>query len=621
MIDIEYTLKGEKIRIHAVEDTGDLIPFFRFTATNPVMGFDTETTGLDWWNWGNGFHCRLAQFGNRSEAYVLPVERGTKFASAARIALRDSERVITHNGASFDAHVAEVALGIPMEQLSPKIIDTKPTSHLVDPRAVKEGGPGAKLEELIKFYIDAGAAEEVKGSMTALAKKYKVKKEEIWSLVDLFDKDFLLYAGMDPVWAFRLFDILYHKIPSRSMQKGLFAWEHRTAYVTSLMERTGYAHDLEYAERECVNLTNQQREWESKAQTLGVENVNSNQQIIDRLTVLGYKLTKKTKKGNISVDDDVLTSIAHPLTEAIVNAKKAGKWRKTWFESAIKGRDKNGRVHCSINSCQARTARMTITGAIPAQTLPAGDPYVRHEFLADAAVLGENGEVLEEEHVSCSIDFSNMELRVMAAASGDPVMLDAFNRGIDLHNITAIAAFGPMPEGMTKHPKRKAGKGTNFAVGFGGGWKAVTDGFGVPEPDAKKAVEAFWGTYKGVKRFADQLQRQAIRTGHIYTATGRRIPVDKTRPYAALNYYIQSSARDITVRALLELHKAGYTPWMRLVIHDEIVFSFPKSRAEELAAKAAEIMTFTFKGLVIPAEVEIGARSWGSVLEAENSKH
>ncbi|MGJ3559595.1 hypothetical protein ACR6C2_16610 [Streptomyces sp. INA 01156] len=72
---------------------------------------------------------------------------------------------------------------------------------------------------------------------------------------------------------------------------------------------------------------------------------------------------------------------------------------------------------------------------------------------------------------------------------------------------------------------------------------------------------------------------------------------------------------------MINLHAAGYTSWMRLPVHDEIVFSFPKERAKELTEKAARIMEFTFKGLLIPAEGEIGDRSWGSVLDLEDSKH
>ncbi|MCZ4119012.1 DNA polymerase [Streptomyces sp. H39-S7] len=608
MIDLECKIKNQIVKIHVCETTWDLGPFIDFVETNPVMGFDTETTGLDWWNADRGFRIRLAQFGNATEAWVLPVEINPEFGEAVKWALRYAQRLVAHNG-TFDQHVVESTLGVTLEELAPKMLDTKISAHLVDPRQVKEAGPGLKLEELVKFYIDRTLAEEVKGSMTKIAKRYKVKKEEIWPTVETFDREYLLYAGMDPIFAFRLFRITFPKIPARSRQRGLFAWEHRLAHVTARMERAGYLVDVEYVEARIAELKIEESKWMAVVRSFGIELLGSGAQIVEAFAREGIRLTEKTAKGVIKTGEEILAKIDHPLADAILKAKSATKKRKTWFENIINGMDSQNRIHPSVNPLQARTARWTINGSLAAQTLPAGTGYVRSSCLA------------EIEHVSASIDFGNMELRVLAAASGDPTMLDAFYHDKDLHNLTAIAAFGPMPEGVEKHPKRKAGKGTNFTVCFGGGWNAVSTQWDIPEDDAKKAVKAFWEAYPGTKTLSNRLMDEARRTGYIYTATGRRLPVDKDRPYAALNYYIQSSARDITARAVLLLDAAGFTPHMRLVIHDEIVFSFPKERAAELTEQAAQIMEFTFKGLLVPADGEIGKRSWGSILDLEESKH
>ncbi|MGW1867920.1 DNA polymerase [Streptomyces mauvecolor] len=581
-------------------ETEDDLPDFRsfILANQQLLAHDCETTGLDWWNANLGFRARLWQFGTDREAFVVPVEKGEAFEDAVRWALRTAHRLIAHNG-TYDLHVAEQCLGIPMEELAPKSWDTKLFAHLVDPRAVKEAGPGLKLEELTKHYICEAIAAEVKGSMAAIAAELKVKKDEVWPLVPIDHHGYLLYAGMDPILAFRLYKILKSKVPIRSWKRGLVSWEHRLAHITAKIERTGYLLDRQYAEAEAAELDRQHAKWEEVARREGVDNVNANAQIIAALQERGIKLTKVTKKGNLSVDDEVLSAASIPLTEAIIQAKKAKKWKATWFDRAIQSQDAEGRVHASINSCQARTARMTISGAVPAQTLPAGDSYVRHCFLAEPG------------HVTVSSDYGNMELRVLAAFSGDPTMLDAFHRDLDLHQITADAA------GV----ERKAGKGVNFTVVFGGGWKAVVEQYGVSEVEAKRAVKAFWETYPGVKRLAERLQREARRTGYIYTGTGRRIPVDPARIYAALNYFIQSTSRDITARALIELDRHGYTEFVRLPIHDELIFSFPRERAAELAEKTARIMEMTVRGLLVPVDAEIGEQSWGSVLDLEASKH
>ncbi|MFI9202608.1 DNA polymerase [Streptomyces sp. NPDC053048] len=598
MRHIPYRIKGQPISIRVVEDERDLSEFSEWISRQRIVGFDTETTGLDWWNAGRGFYLRLAQFGTGDEAFVIPVEKGLVFAQAVRTALQRLEGLIAHNG-TYDLHVVEQCLGIPMEDLAPKMWDTKILAHLVDPRAVKEQGPGLKLEELTKFYICEKTAEEVKGSIRELAQRYKTTKDKIWALVSLQDKDFNRYAGMDPILAFRLFQILYRLIPARSKIHGLIGWEHRLAHVTAKLERTGYLLDVAYAEKRCAELIADQEHWEAVAQSFGVENPNSNKQLAEAFLSMGIKLTKRTPKGELAMDDAVLVSLQHPLAEAVIKSRKAGKWRKTWFESALNSRDADNRVHASINTVGARTARMSISGAVPAQTYPSGSGYVRHMWLA------------EEGHVSATIDYANMELRYSAATSRDHTMLNAFQKGLDLHQITAGAA------GVA----RKIGKMANFLTVYGGGWKALRVQAGVDEETARKTLKAFNETYPGVGAFSKRLADEARKTGYVYTATGRRLPVDKGRWYAALNYYVQSGSRDITARALLELDEAGFTPYMRLPIHDEIVFSFPEKQAAGMAHEAARLMEFTVNGLLIPADAEIGQRSWGSVLELEASKH
>ncbi|WP_338781780.1 DNA polymerase [Streptomyces sp. DG1A-41] len=602
MIELGYALKGQPVTICVVEHERDLPAFEEFISRHRILGFDTETTGLDWW--AEGFRCRLAQFGTGAETWVIPVELGPAFAEAVRRALRRLEWLVCHNG-TFDLHVVEQTLGIPLEELAPKMWDTAKLAHLVDPRAVKERGPGLKLEELTKFYICEKTADEVKGSMTAIAKKYKTTKEKIWKLVELLDRDYLLYAGMDPALAFRLFQILYRLVPARSRAQGLIGWEHRLAHVTAKMERAGYLIDVGYAEMRCEELQYEQEKWETVAKTFGVENPNSSQQLIEVFQSLGVKLTKRTKpsknhpNGQLAMDDDVLSGLKHPLADAVIKSRKAGKWRKTWFERALNGRGPDNRVHASVNSLQARTSRMSISGSIPAQTFPSGDGYVRHMFLAD------------EGHVSCSIDFGNMELRYLAAFSRDPTMLDAFLNGRDLHQITADAAGVP----------RKIGKMANFLTVYGGGWAALMEQAHIDEETARKVLDAFARTYPGVGQFGRRLADEAKRTGYVYTATGRRLPVDPGKWFRALNYFIQGGSRDVTARALLKLDAAGFTPYMRLPIHDEIVFSFPEKEAPEMAREAAKLMEFPVQGLLIPADAEIGGRSWGSVLELEESKH
>src|SRR5690606_13678302 len=186
------------------------------------------------------------------------------------------------------------------------------------------------------------------------------------------------------------------------------------------------------------------------AQAYGCENVNSTEQVADVLEARGVKITGRTPSGKRKVDKHLLGQLkkeGDPFATAVVEAKKARKWRETWVDKFLNSRDANDRCHAHIRSLRARTARMSITG-IPAQTLPSGDWLIRRCFLSD------EGQVL------ASIDYKAQELRVLAALSGDRTMREAFEKELDLHLITARAAFG---DHITENdPERKYGKTANF---------------------------------------------------------------------------------------------------------------------------------------------------------------
>lgn len=105
--------------------------------------------------------------------------------------------------------------------------------------------------------------------------------------------------------------------------------------------------------------------------------------------------------------------------------------------------------------------------------------------------------------------------------------------------------------------------------------------------------------------------------GYITTPTGRVLPVDENRPYAALNYMVQSSSRDITAGGLIRLHDAGFTPYLRLPIHDEVLVSIPEAKAAWGAKEIGRLMSTTFSGVYIGTDPEVGGKSWGSLYGAD----
>jgi DNA polymerase I-like protein with 3'-5' exonuclease and polymerase domains len=584
-----HEVAGEPVVINVVETEEDLDGFRDFVRGNTrFLGLDSETTGLDIYS--DKFRIRLVQFGTPWEAWVVPVELGGRFSEEVRWALGVVDGFVLHN-ASYDLQVFEQTLGVPMEELWPKVTDTKILAHLVDPRMFKEGGAGHSLEEATRHYIDAAIADNVKTLMADLAKAHKTTKANVWKKVTLDDPHYQLYSGMDPILACRLLRKLIPLVPSAS--SGLISYEHKLAEVCSMMERTGFLLDVEYSKELSSKLRYDESVNNEKALMLGCDNVNSRALVASTLEGRGVKIMGRTPSGELQVDDALLSKLAEAGDEfahAVIEAKRAGKWRKTWVQKFIDLADSNDRCHASINPLQARTARMSITG-IPAQTLPAGDWMVRRCFLAD------------EGHKIASVDYMTQELRVLAYLSKDQTMVDAFKVNADLHQITADAA------GVD----RKVGKAANFLTVYGGGPAKLADSAGIHFTVAKRTLDAFAATYPGVQQLSNKLQREAAESGYVITPKGRRLPVDPTRAYSALNYVIQSTSRDVTGDALVRLHEAGFTPYLRLPIHDEVLASVPAGKAEWGANQIADIMREQMGPVNIGTEPNVGGRSWGSL--------
>lgn len=609
---MKYRVQGEEVTIYRVETEDDLGPFRDFVRANlRALACDSETTSL--FMYAPGFRTRLVQFGTPNEAWVVPVEHGGRFKEEARRALLDVKRLVFHNG-MFDLQVFDRDFGLRLEDMWPKVLDTQILAKLIDPRAKEKGGIGNKLEELIEHYIDPEIAENVKGLMTVLAKKYKTTKAKVFEKIDLDDPEYNLYAGMDVIAAARLSKILHRQIPASAKKpvefdgysfKNLAEFEHKVAEICSYMERTGFLLDVEYSEGLSKRLLDEEQHWREVAAKFGVENVNSIDQVAEGLQRSGVKLTERTASGKFKVDKNILDDLikqGNELAKAVKEAKKAGKWRTTWVDTFLETRDENDRCHPNINTLQARTGRMSITG-IPAQTLPSGDWMIRRCFVADPGM------------VMASVDYMAQELRVLAALSKDKVMIKAFKENADLHLLTARAAFG---DHITKDdPERKYAKTVNFGRVYGGGARTVATQTGLDLETAKKVVDGFDRAYPGVTRYSRKLQEMAKDWGCVITATGRRLPVDPSRAYSALNYMVQSTSRDVTCRGLIRLHGAGFTPYLRLPIHDEVLAVVPEKKAKWGAERIGQLMAEQMGPVWIGTEPEVGGRSWGSLYGAD----
>jgi DNA polymerase-1 len=609
-----HTIAGETVTVFVPEDREDLLVFLdwaKHSAQAGPLALDTETTGLD--IFADHYRLRTVQFGTRDTAFVIHWERGGLFQEAALTVLRNAHRFLIHN-AAFDWLVLDRHAGIPLESLAPRTIDTKILASLVDPRQAMEGGIGTGLKPLSAYYLDP-SAPDTQGDLTAVFRSLKLTKETGWAGIPLNHPIYNLYAGLDVILGSRIAPVLVAELDRLGVRDALRQYEHEIARLCTVMQRKGMVLDVEFTRELDATLAAEAEEFAGVAARYGVENVNSTKMIAEALQGMGEELREKTASGAVKVDKAVLLRLAdrdlqwnplgvrtpNPLAMAVLRSKRAGKWRTAYAATFLETVDSDGRVHPFINSLQARTGRMSITR--PAlQTLPSSDQMIRRCLLAD------------EGHVMVSTDFAAVEMRVLAALADVKRMKEAIRAGEDLHDFTARLVFGP---NFTK-AHRKLAKGIGFGKVYGGGAATIQRQTGAPMAEVQQALAAYDRVYPEIKRASSRWQREAFQTGMVHvSATGRRLPLDRDRTYAVVNYACQSAARDVLGQAMLNMEEAGLLDYMRLPIHDEVLASVPAADASEIAAAIERCMTFDLFDVPIAAEAEIGLRSWGSLYGAD----
>jgi DNA polymerase-1 len=439
-----------------------------------------------------------------------------------------------------------------------------------------------------------------------------------WAGIPLDHPTYSLYAGLDVILTARLLPCLVAELDRLGVRDRLIRYEHEIARICAHMQRRGIVLDSDYVETLTTVLREDEARYSDVAASYGVANVNSTRQIAEALIAMGESLTETTDSGATKVDKAVLLGLAdldrdwkplgtrdpNPLAEAVLRSKRAGKWCTTYADTFAETADADGRIHPFINSMQARTGRMSITR--PAlQTLPSSDWMIRR------AMLAEPGEVW------FSVDFQAIEMRVLAALADVKRMREGFQSGgadFDIHMYTAQLIKGL--DATAKH--RKIFKGAGFGKVYGGGVGTVARQTGADEDEIRRAFAEYDRVFPEIKRASARWQREAYQTGMVHVSvTGRRLPLDRHRAYAVVNYACQSAARDCLGQALINMEDAGLLEYLRLPIHDEVVGSVPQVEAAEIVKAIEDCMTFDLFGVPIVAGGEIGGRSWGSLYGAD----
>ena len=611
-----HSLGGSDVTIRFPESRRDVFGFQDFLAQgDKVLGLDTETTSLDVYS--RPFRTRLVQIGNAEEAWVL---RADLFAKEIVRALRQ-ERFWTVHNAAFDLQVLDRSLGVKIEDLGSRVFDTRIFAHLLDPRQRHEGGAGLSLKELSEIYVDPTAPDTQKGLHEVFRKEYRATKVTGWALIDVDHPLYVRYAGLDPILARRLFDEISPLVRDLGLDH-LSQFEHHLQVLLAMMQRKGMRLDVPYTERLVVDLTEEAEAEAKRAARYGVANVNSTQQVAAALVAMGEDLTETTDSGALKVAKEVLLPLAdldrdwnrieardpNPLADAVLRSKRAGKWRESYAQAFLDLRDADDRVHPFIGGLQARTARMSVSR--PAfQQLPSGDWKIRRAIIADPG------------YTIGGIDYQAVEMRVLAALADVRVMKEAIARGEDLHAFTAALVEGYTLEDFValldaKDPWAKRRRGLFKTVGFGkvygGGAVTLARQSGADVQGVRDAIAAYDRTYPEIKRYGKRLQGRAeFGKKEVVTPSGRHLPLDRDRLYAATNYVVQSTARDLLAQAIVDVFDAGLGDYLLLPVHDELITQAPTAEAEEVNREIGRLMESDFMGVRIESDVEVYGPSWG----------
>jgi DNA polymerase I len=336
--------------------------------------------------------------------------------------------------------------------------------------------------------------------------------------------------------------------------------------------------------------------------------------LFEKLKLPGGKKLKKS--GQYSTEASVLETLAekYDLPRKIMDYRTRAKLKSTYVDALPKYIDpKTGRVHTSFNQTVARTGRLSSSNP-NLQNIPIGEEFglrIRSAFVPDRGWL------------LIAADYSQIELRVLAHMSGDPLLIEAFTRGEDIHARTAQEIFG-VPPGLQNHEHRRMAKAINYGVIYGLSSFGLAARTGSSKTEAQQYIDAYFKRYDGVRAYLEARIEEARTTERVRTLFGRMRPIPEINSQdtmarnraerEAMNTPLQGTAADLLKLAMVKTHerlkREKLKTRMILTVHDELVFESPEAEADS----AREIIQAEMEGvysLRVPLKVDVGTgKNW-----------
>ncbi|MFC1574114.1 DNA polymerase I [Candidatus Latescibacterota bacterium] len=483
--------------------------------------------------------------------------------------------------------------------LSPFEFDTMLAAYLIEP-----GIRGYGLAKLSEQYLNRGMQ-----SITELIGKGKNQR----SFAEVDIESAARYSGDDADVTLQLRNIFAPRLEKDGLS-GLFNdVEMPLMEVLMDMEMRGVCLDVPFLKSMSGNLARDMLSFEQKIYDIAGEefNINSTKQLGHILfDTIGLKPLRKSKTG-YSTDVDVLKKLAnkHELPALVLEYRQLKKLKSTYVDALpAMINPETGRVHTSYNQAVTSTGRLSSSNP-NLQNIPIRTELGRSIRKAFIAPPG---------HVIFSADYSQVELRIMAHMSGDPVLTEAFKNGEDVHSKTASILFNVFP-GMVSDEQRRQAKTINFGVMYGMGAFALSEQLGITRKEAVEFIDNYFATHKGVKSYMEQTVEEAEKNDFVTTILGRKRYVtdihSSNRNVAefakrtAINTPIQGSAADLIKVSMINLsrrlaeERSGVH--MILQVHDELVLEVPESELEEVGKLVKETMESALE-LSVPLVVDTG---------------
>ena len=607
----EYTL------VKTAEDARALA---RILESAPRFAFDTETTGID---------ARTADLVGMSFAtepgrawYVAVPKHGAaapddlfSFASSPRDrkaaeefvrifapSFADPTKTLIAQNAKFDMTI----LGRYGISFGSTVHDTL-LAHYVTDAAARHG-----LDLLAREYLsyDPIPIEKLIGE----PKRGVAQK----SMADLAPEDILDYAAEDADVALRLEDVLRPRAAEAGALQALAESEEPLIPVLIDMENAGVRIDASALAAYGTQLQHEIDSLAADIRSFGAPdlNIDSPKQLGEFLfgengVLKGCPAAKKTGTGQFATDEKTLLKCAdaHPVVKKILDYRACSKLKSTYADKLPHCTDSAGRVHTTFSQAFTETGRLSSSDP-NLQNIPVrserGKP-IRAAFIAR-----------DENHLLVSADYSQIELRIMAAMSGDDAMLAAFRAGADIHRETAARVYDVMPPLVTDEMRGKC-KMVNFGIIYGISAFGLSQRLQIPRKEAADLIDSYFRLYPKIRAFMDSSIAKARETGYAVTALGRRRTLrdissrNATARQAAerdaINTPVQGTAADLIKTAMVRVHRAlaaeGLKSKLVLQIHDELLFDCPKEEVAQVEALAKREMENAMD-LGVPLEVSVG---------------